>query len=117
MYLHESIVSNSSISQQSMRMPANQKEIMHWHSCHSPKLAGRAIACIVLIVSLVQRRVTKFLNLAKSAKNMPETVREHYAVLNHHANECIHCGQCETRCPFGVNIRDNMNEAVKVFGK
>ena len=60
--------------------------------------------------------VTKFLNLAKSAKNLPETVREHYAVLSHHANECIQCGQCETRCPFGVSIRDNMKEAVKVFG-
>ena len=60
--------------------------------------------------------VTKFLNLAQAGKNIPETVREHYAVLNHHANECIQCGQCEKRCPFGVNIRDNMKEAVKVFG-
>lgn len=60
--------------------------------------------------------VTKFLNLAQSGKNVPETVREHYAVLNHHAGECIHCGACETRCPFGVNIRENMKEAVKIFG-
>ena len=60
--------------------------------------------------------VTKFLNLARSGKNVPETVREHYAVLNHHAGECIHCGACEKRCPFGVNIRDNMKEAVKIFG-
>ncbi len=60
--------------------------------------------------------VTKFLNLAKSAKNIPETVREHYAVLEHHAGECIGCGSCEKRCPFGVKIRDNMKEAQKVFG-
>lgn len=60
--------------------------------------------------------VTKFLNLAQSGKNVPETVREHYAVLNHHAGECIQCGACEARCPFGVNIRENMKEAAKIFG-
>lgn len=60
--------------------------------------------------------VTKFLNLAQAGKNLPETVREHYAVLEYHAGECIQCGACEKRCPFGVKIRENMKEAVKVFG-
>ena len=44
--------------------------------------------------------VTKFLNLAKAQGEIPETVREHYEVLEHHAGECIQCGACETRCPF-----------------
>ena len=60
--------------------------------------------------------VTKFLNLARAQGRVPETVREHYAVLEHHAGECIQCGACETRCPFGVKIRDNMREAAAVFG-
>ncbi|MBQ9594310.1 MAG: aldo/keto reductase [Synergistaceae bacterium] len=60
--------------------------------------------------------VTKFLNLAKSSDSIPETVREHYRVLKHHAGECIQCGSCEKRCPFGVRIRENMKEARKVFG-
>lgn len=60
--------------------------------------------------------VTKFLHLAKTQKEIPETVREHYAALSHHAGECIGCGACETRCPFGVEIRENMNEAAAVFG-
>lgn len=60
--------------------------------------------------------VTKFLNLAQAGKNLPETVREHYAVLEHHAGECIQCGACEKRCPFNVKIRENMKEAVKIFG-
>ena len=62
--------------------------------------------------------VTKFLNLAKAgdSSNIPETVREHYKVLEHHAGECIQCGACEKRCPFGVSIRENMREAQKVFG-
>lgn len=61
--------------------------------------------------------VTKLLNLCKTQNTVPETVREHYAVLNHHASECIGCGACEKRCPFSVKVRENMAEAVKVFGK
>ncbi|MBR0079351.1 MAG: aldo/keto reductase [Synergistaceae bacterium] len=66
--------------------------------------------------------VTKFLNLAfsqkagKSDKNIPETVREHYKLLTHHAGECIQCGACEKRCPFDVKIRENMKQAEKIFG-
>lgn len=60
--------------------------------------------------------VTKFLNLTKAQGNVPETVREHYAALSHHAGECIQCGVCETRCPFGVAIRENMRQAAQVFG-
>ena len=60
--------------------------------------------------------VTKLLNLAEAQDKMPETVREHYKVLAHHASECIRCGACETRCPFGVAIRENMHRAVEVFG-
>ena len=60
--------------------------------------------------------VTKFLHLTEAQGTVPETVREHYAALKHHAGECIQCGVCETRCPFGVNIRDNMRKAAQVFG-
>ena len=60
--------------------------------------------------------VTKFLNLALAQGEVPETVREHYAALPHHAEECIACGACETRCPFGVEIRSNMKRAKEVFG-
>ena len=60
--------------------------------------------------------VTKFLHLTDAQKSVPETVREHYAALKHHAGECIQCGACETRCPFGVKIRDNMKRAAQVFG-
>ena len=60
--------------------------------------------------------VTKYLNLALAQGRVPETVREHYKLLEHHADECVECGVCETRCPFGVAIRENMKKAVEVFG-
>lgn len=61
--------------------------------------------------------VTKFLNLAKAQGAVPETVREHYAALRAHAGDCIACGACEKRCPFGVRIIENMKAARAVFGK
>lgn len=61
--------------------------------------------------------VTKFFNLARAQGEIPETVREHYELLAHHAGECIQCGACETRCPFGVSIMKNMKQAMELFGK
>lgn len=59
--------------------------------------------------------VTKFLNLAKAQGTVPETVREHYAVLSHKADECVACGACEKRCPFGVRVTENMKMAAEIF--
>lgn len=61
--------------------------------------------------------VTKFLNLAKAQGTVPETVREHYAVLPNTAADCAGCGECEKRCPFGVEVRNNMILAKETFGK
>jgi predicted aldo/keto reductase-like oxidoreductase len=61
--------------------------------------------------------VTKFLNLALAQGEIPETVREHYKLLTHHAGECIKCGACEKRCPFEVPVRKNMEKALQIFGK
>ncbi len=61
--------------------------------------------------------ITKFLNLALAQGTVPETVREHYNLLEHHAGECVQCGACEKRCPFAVKIIDNMQKAKEVFGK
>ncbi len=60
--------------------------------------------------------LTKFLNLARAQGEPPETVREHYAVLKHKGGECIQCSQCESRCPFHVEIRENMRQAKEIFG-
>lgn len=61
--------------------------------------------------------VTKFLNLAKAQGGVPETVREHYAVLSHKASECVACGACEKRCPFEVSVIENMRQAKEIFAE
>lgn len=60
--------------------------------------------------------VNKFYNLTEAQGEIPETVREHYKALKHHASECMGCGACERRCPFGVEIVNGMKRAAERFG-
>ncbi|MDE7076967.1 MAG: aldo/keto reductase [Alistipes sp.] len=60
--------------------------------------------------------VNKFRNLCPDGGGVPETVREHYRALTHHASECVACGACESRCPFGVKIVEAMRRAADRFG-
>lgn len=61
--------------------------------------------------------VNKYLELALVQGEVPETIRDHYALLEHHAGECIRCGKCEKNCPFGVKIMERMLKARATFGK
>ncbi|WP_291583839.1 aldo/keto reductase [Bacteroides sp.] len=58
--------------------------------------------------------VSKLLDLAKAGD---ELAKKHYRSLSNKASDCTQCGVCEKNCPFGVNIRDRMQEAIKVFGR
>ena len=60
--------------------------------------------------------VNKFYNLTVAEGKIAETVREHYAALSCHASDCVACGECETRCPFGVEIIEGMEKAAETFG-
>lgn len=61
--------------------------------------------------------VNKYLDIAKlDEANIPPSVAQHYKALGSHGSDCIQCGNCEERCPFGVKIMENMQHATKVFG-
>jgi predicted aldo/keto reductase-like oxidoreductase len=61
--------------------------------------------------------VNKYLDLASIQEEVPETLKNHYDLLEHHASECIECGLCMKNCPFGVEIMNKMKQAVTLFGK
>lgn len=60
--------------------------------------------------------VNKYLDLSLIQENVPETLKNHYDLLDHHASECIECGACMKNCPFGVDIINKMKQAVNLFG-
>lgn len=61
--------------------------------------------------------VNKLYDLAVMQEGIPATVRAHYESLSAGAGECIGCGGCEQRCPFGVKVVERMEQAGRLFGK
>ena len=59
--------------------------------------------------------VHQYYDLARSLSEVPATIREHYLALHAHASDCIACGACEERCPFGVEVIQNMEKASALF--
>ena len=61
--------------------------------------------------------VNKLYDLAVMQDEIPATVKAHYGQLSAAAGDCVRCGGCETRCPFGVRIIDRMEKAAALFGQ
>jgi len=59
--------------------------------------------------------VNKLYDLATMQPEVPASVKAHYQDLEHSAAECIGCGGCESRCPFGVKVVSVMEKASKLF--
>lgn len=72
--------------------------------------------CAPCSVGINVADINKYLNLCLAQGEVPETVADHYKLLEHHASECVACGRCEKNCPFGVEIMQKMKKAVSVFG-
>lgn len=60
--------------------------------------------------------VNKLYDLAAMHRDVPATVRAHYAALKAGASACIGCRSCESRCPFRVPVAARMEQAKKLFG-
>lgn len=60
--------------------------------------------------------VNKLTDLALMQKEIPASVAGHYGDMAAHASDCIACGGCMTRCPFGVNVIEYMRRAKDLFG-
>ncbi|MEC4294887.1 4Fe-4S dicluster domain-containing protein [Adlercreutzia shanghongiae] len=56
----------------------------------------------------------KYYDLARLGGAM---AADHYRTLERHASDCIHCGHCNRRCPFGVNQSAHMSEIATCFGE
>ena len=59
--------------------------------------------------------VNKLYDLAIMQESVPASIKAHYMALEKNASDCIACGGCETRCPFGVDIVEKMAKAKELF--
>jgi predicted aldo/keto reductase-like oxidoreductase len=53
--------------------------------------------------------------LEQGKRELTDEIRASYAELATDASDCISCGQCASRCPFGVDVVTKMSEAVALF--
>ncbi|MGM9605533.1 MAG: aldo/keto reductase [Faecousia sp.] len=51
-----------------------------------------------------------------SRYGLQDWARDRYRAMAHTASECVACGQCETRCPYHLPIRDMMKRTAEKFG-
>ena len=58
--------------------------------------------------------INKYYDLARIGDDM---AADHYAKLEKHASDCLHCGHCDRRCPFGVAPSRRMEEIREYFGE
>ena len=74
--------------------------------------------CLPCVAHIDIAAVNKYLDMADFDGNgkTPATVKDHYMLLENHAQDCIECGMCESNCPFDVSIIARMNRAAEVFG-
>lgn len=57
--------------------------------------------------------INKYYDLARAGDAM---AAEHYRTLSLHAEDCVSCGHCDSRCPFGVCQSARMAEIREYFG-
>lgn len=60
--------------------------------------------------------VNKYLDIALlDEANIPPSIVSHYKALKSGGADCIQCGNCESRCPFNVDIIGKMEKAKNLF--
>ena len=57
--------------------------------------------------------ITKLADAAE--KGMTAELKNRYLALETKASDCLHCGNCSKRCPFGIDAEANMRRAEQIF--
>ena len=58
--------------------------------------------------------INKYYDLSRAGDAL---ARDHYEQLEKHAEDCVQCGHCDSRCPFHVVQTDRMEEIRAYFGR
>ncbi|HIS45449.1 MAG TPA: aldo/keto reductase [Candidatus Scatomorpha merdigallinarum] len=58
--------------------------------------------------------INKYYDLARAGDAL---ARDHYMHLARHASDCLHCGHCDSRCPFHAKQSERMSEIESYFGE
>lgn len=71
----------------------------------APCTAGISIPSVFLFAGYLERY------------NLEGWARDRYSSLSAKASDCVECGECETRCPYQLPIREMMKKCAAEFGE
>ena len=100
--------------------PAEEKDYTEFLDAMESDFRGNCVYCghcAPCPADIDIAAVNRYLDIAKlDTANVPPSIRSHYGSLAAHGGDCIGCGSCEKRCPFGVPVIEQMKEAKDIFG-
>ena len=104
-----------------LNLSAEEKDYSGIISSAPENFAGQCVYCnhcLPCPSDINIASVNKYLDIALlDEANVPADIKQHYGALEAHGSDCIQCGSCEARCPFGVSVINNMERAATVFGE
>ena len=80
-------------------------------STHTPEMANRVLDMELIDVMMFS------INPMYDYGQGDVLARDHYLTLSKTAKDCVHCGHCNSRCPFKVDQMNRMSEIKAYFGK
>jgi len=82
------------------------------------KLKGKCMYCNHCQPCPTGVDIGMVIKLGDTAKyGLTESLIAEYRALEKNASDCIQCGLCVKRCPFGVDIIENMEAAMDIFAQ
>lgn len=101
-------------------LPEEEKDFSGIAQYFTGEMKGRCMYCnhcLPCPSHIDVAMTTKLLDIAKlDEQNIPDSVRAHYQAMENKASDCVACGSCESKCPFGVPVIENMQKAATLFG-
>lgn len=91
--------------------PASERDYSFVNELRPARMRGACVYCnhcLPCPAGIDIAAVHKYLDLAAVGDDL---AREHYRSLEKNAKDCVQCGGCEKRCPFGVAVREKMRQA------
>lgn len=79
--------------------------------------AGQCVYCNHCLPCPSKIDIGRTLELLDQAeRELTESTRAGYGQLAVKASDCVECGECTARCPFGVEVEPRMARAAELFG-
>jgi predicted aldo/keto reductase-like oxidoreductase len=78
--------------------------------------AGQCVYCNHCLPCPAEIDIGRTLSLLDDAQGQPTAdLRERYEALPHKASDCVQCGDCVERCPFGVDVIARLEQVEEIF--